>query len=285
MASGYHKNMDQADEVIEIPRAHSRIVNLGGTTVSFDDHEPGWRWSEHVKPLVGTELCESRHIGYVISGRLGIRLQDGTEFVCEPGDVVDIPPGHDGWVVGGEPLRSITWVGGATWLAPLNALKERVLVTLLFTDIVDSTATAQALGERRWAELLTTHDQRMTDAVDRYRGHIAKFTGDGILAIFDGAARAIRCGLHCRTSARELGLDLRIGVHTGEIESVGDEIHGLAVHEASRIMTHAAPGEILVSEMTRMFARDDQLEFEERREVELRGVDGTVRVYRVRTDE
>ena len=200
MANGYHKNMRQADEVIEIPKARSQLVHLGGTTVSFDSHESGWRWSEHVKPLVGTELCEARHIGTVISGRMGIRLQDGTEFVCEPGDVVDIPPGHDGWVVGEEPLKTIVWVGGTTWLAPLNALKERVLVTLLFTDIVDSTSTAQALGERRWTELLTTHDQRMTDAVDRYRGHIAKFTGDGILAIFDGAARAIRCGLHCRAS-------------------------------------------------------------------------------------
>jgi len=282
MANGYHKNMRQADEVIEIPKARSQIVHLGGTTVSFDSHESGWRWSEHVKPLVGTELCEARHIGTVISGRMGIRLQDGTEFVCEPGDVVDIPPGHDGWVVGEEPLKTIVWVGGTTWLAPLNVLKERVLVTLLFTDIVDSTSAAQALGERRWTELLTTHDQRMTDAVDRYRGHIAKFTGDGILAIFDGAARAIRCGLHCRAAAKELGLELRTGIHTGEIESAGEEIHGLAVHEAARIMAHAAPGEVLVSEMTKMLARDDQLQFEERGEVELRGVDELVRVYHVR---
>src|SRR5688572_7295804 len=104
MANGYHKNMRQADEVIEIPKTSSQIVHLGGTTASFDSHEPGWRWSEHVKPLVGTELCEARHIGYVISGKMGIRLQNGTEFVCEPGDVVDIPPGHDGWVMGEEPL-------------------------------------------------------------------------------------------------------------------------------------------------------------------------------------
>ena len=152
--------------------------------------------------------------------------------------------------------------------------------TLLFTDIVGSTPTAHALGEGRWAELLTTHDQRMTGAVDRYRGHITKFTGDGILAIFDGAARAIRCALYCRTAAKELGLGLRIGVHTGEIESAGDEFHGLAVHEASRIMMHAGPGEVLISETTKMFARDDQLEFEERGEFELRGVDGLVRVFR-----
>jgi class 3 adenylate cyclase len=166
-------------------------------------------------------------------------------------------------------------------LSPLQTLKERVLVTLLFTDIVDSTGVALRLGDRAWTDLLGSHNQRMADAVDRYRGQVAKLTGDGVLAVFDGAVRAIRCAMACRREAADLGLTIRAAVHTGEVELAGEEIHGLAVHEAARIMAHAGPGELLVSDLTRAFVRDPQLRFDDRGAVELRGFEGSMLLHSV----
>jgi class 3 adenylate cyclase len=192
---------------------------------------------------------------------------------------MDIPAGHDAWVLDDEPLETLAWMGGTTWLSSVQTLKERVLVTLMFTDIVDSTAAAQRLGDRAWGDLLNGHNQRMADTVDRYRGQLVKLTGDGVLAVFDGAARAIRCAITCRREANDLGLTIRAAVHAGEVELAGEEIQGVAVHEASRIMSHARPGEVLVSDITRAFARDPQLQFDDRGEVELRGLEGTVRLH------
>jgi class 3 adenylate cyclase len=273
--------LDNSDEVVEVEKLRSEIVNLGGISFSHDVHQPGWRWSEHVRPLVGTEWCEFRHVGYVVSGRFKFMLKDGIEFECRAGDVVDVPAGHDAWTLGDEPFEMVAWMGGSTWLNPLLTLKDRVLVTLLFTDIVDSTRMVERVGDRAWLELLANHDQRMTAAVDRFRGRLAKLTGDGLLAVFDGAARAIRCAIACQREAADLGLLIRAAVHTGEIELAGEEIHGLAIHEASRIMAHAGPGEVLVSDHTKALARDDQLHFDDRGEVELRGVTEPVRLHAV----
>lgn len=275
------RSFDQPDEVIELEKVRSEMVSLNGMTLARDVHQPGWRWSEHVRPLVATEWCESHHVGYQLKGSLRVRLKDGTEFDVKAGDMLDIPAGHDAWVLGDEPVESLNWVGGATWLSPLQILKERVLVTLLFTDIVDSTATAQRLGDRRWVELLADHDRRMADTVDRFRGRVVKTTGDGFLAIFDGAARAIRCALACAKGAEGLGLRIRAAVHTGEVEMAGDEVHGVAVHEAARIMSLAGADEVLVSDVTRGFARDDQLVFTDKGELELRGLEESIRVHSV----
>ena len=208
-------------------------------------------------------------------------MKDGTEFDCRPGDLTDIPAGHDGWVLGDEPFEMLAWMGGTTWLSPLQTLKERVLVTLLFTDIVDSTGAASRLGDQKWTDLLGNHDQRIADAVDRYRGRVVKLTGDGVLAVFDGVARAIRCAMACQQVAKDLDLSIRAAVHTGEVELAGDEIHGLAVHEASRMMSQAEPGEVLVSDFTKAFASDSQLLFEDKGKVELRGLGGSVRLHSV----
>jgi class 3 adenylate cyclase len=279
MPAPFTRNIDEPDEVIEADKIISEIVSLGGISLAHDIHQPGFRWSEHIKPVVGTEWCESRHIGYALRGRLQIVMRDGAEFDCRPGDLMDIPPGHDAWVLGDEPFEMLAWVGSTTWLSPLQTLKERVLVTLLFTDIVDSTGVAQRVGDRRWTELLNAHNQMMSDTIDRYRGQLAKLTGDGILAVFDGAARAVRCASACRQAAHDLGLTIRAAVHTGEIEVTGEELHGLAVHEASRLMHHARPGEVLVSDVTVSFARDARLSFEDRGEFDLRGVDQAIRAF------
>jgi class 3 adenylate cyclase len=277
----YHRNFDEPDEVIELDLLTSKILNLGGMSLVMDIHRPGWHWEKHVRPVVGTEWCESRHLGYLISGQVGVRLRDGTELQPVAGDAVDIPPGHDAWVIGDEPAVTVTWMGGTTWLAPLRTLKERVLVTLMYTDIVDSTGMAQRLGDQTWLDLLTSHNQRVSVSIDRYRGRLVKFTGDGALAFFDGAVRAVKCALACRRDAAELGLTIRAGVHTGEVEMAGEDAQGFAIHEAQRIMAHADPGEVLVSATTRALARDPLLRFEGRDEVQLRGLDQPIGLFSV----
>jgi class 3 adenylate cyclase len=281
MSAIYRRSFDEPDEVIEVEGVRSELISIGGMSLAHDTHYPGWHWVEHVGPLVGTDWCESHHMSFAIKGQMHIEFRDGSGVDCKPGDVMDIPPGHDAWVVGDEPFETLSFMGGATWLTPLQTLKERILVTLLFTDIVDSTGAARRLGDRRWAELIGSHDQRMAGTVDRHRGRVAKLTGDGVLAIFDGAARAITCAMACRQDARDLGLEIRAAVHTGEVEMAGEEIHGLAVHEASRIMSHAAAGEVLVSDLTKTFARGTHLAFEEHGTVELRGMGEPLLLHRV----
>jgi class 3 adenylate cyclase len=281
MSSRYHRSFDDPDEVIELQLLTSKVLNLGGLSLALDTHQPGWHWMEHVGPEVGTEWCESHHVGYVISGRVGIRMKDGTVTQATAGDAVDIPSGHDAWVIGDEACEMVTWMGGTTWLAPARTLKERVLVTLMYTDIVDSTGAAQRLGDQRWLDLLASHNQRISESIDRYRGQLVKFTGDGALALFDGAVRAVKCALACHRDAAELGLTIRAGVHTGEVEVAGEEAQGLAIHEAQRIMAHAEPGQVLVSATTMALARDPNLKFEDRGEVRLRGMDEPTGLYRV----
>jgi class 3 adenylate cyclase len=281
VSSAYHRSFDDPDEVIELEFLTAKVLSLGGLSLAQDTHRPGWHWMEHVRPAVGTEWCETRHIGYVIDGRFGIRMRDGAEFEIQAGDAVDITPGHDAWVIGEKPCVMVTWMGGTTWLAPLRTLKERVLVTLVYTDIVDSTKLAQELGDQRWLDILASHNQRTSDSIDRFRGRLVKFTGDGALALFDGAVRAVRSALASHRDAAELGLTIRAGVHTGEVEMMGEEVQGLAIHEAQRIMSHADPGEVLVSATTKVLARDALLEFEGRDEVQLRGLDEPISLFRV----
>ncbi|MEX0863884.1 MAG: adenylate/guanylate cyclase domain-containing protein [Acidimicrobiia bacterium] len=284
MPDRHTRSFDSPDEIVEIGRVRSQILTMGGAAMARDVQEPGWRWSEDVRPEVGTEWCETRHVGYTLSGRGHIVLADGLEFDVEPGDLFDIQPGHDAWVVGDEPWVTITWMGVTTWLSNLQTLKERVLVTLVFTDIVDSTLLAASKGDRAWGELLSSHDIRMADEVDRHRGTVAKLTGDGMVAIFDGAGRAIRCALACQRAAAELGLQLRVAVHTGEIEASGDEFHGIALHETARMVSLAEPGEIVVSDMTRQLARDHHLRFLDRGTAQLKGLETPLHLHSILVD-
>lgn len=105
-------NLDRADEVREFPHGSMSVVTIGGAVVGRAVFEPGWRWSEHVRPTAGTDSCQVRHVGSILSGRLAIRMDDGTEAVCGPGDVFVVPPGHDGWVVGDEACVMLDWAGG-----------------------------------------------------------------------------------------------------------------------------------------------------------------------------
>ena len=263
------------DEIRTLDHGRIELVNLGETSVGRQVLDPGWRWSEHVKPAVGTLFCEFHHFGLVISGRLHVEMADGTAMEVGPDSVYEVPPGHDAWVIGDEPWIGIQWSGIRTWGAPLLATGERILTTVLFTDIVGSTDVATRIGDGRWQTLLASHNDGVRRAIDRFQGVEVKTTGDGFLARFDAPARALACARAMRTIAASFDLQIRAAVHTGEVEVVGDDIRGLAVHLASRLLALAAPGEILASATTRDLVDGSGLAFEDRGRHELKGIAGS----------
>jgi pimeloyl-ACP methyl ester carboxylesterase/class 3 adenylate cyclase len=151
---------------------------------------------------------------------------------------------------------------------------ERVLATVLFTDIVDSTRSAAAKGDQAWRRLLDTHDQLALQMVEKHRGILVKSTGDGILATFDGPGRAVRCALALGTASKQIGLPLRAGLHTGEIEIRGRDIGGIAVHAAARVMAQSQSNEVLVSRVVTDLVAGAGLKFSERGSHELKGLPG-----------
>jgi class 3 adenylate cyclase len=158
---------------------------------------------------------------------------------------------------------------------------DRVLATVLFSDIVGSTELAAQLGDLRWKKLLDEHDDLSEQLVDRYRGRVIDRQGDGFLATFDGPARAIECALDLRNRVKDLGIEIRAGLHTGEIEKRGDNIGGIAVHIGARVSSKADPGEVLVSRTVVDLVAGSGLEFAERGEHELKGVPGRWTLYSV----
>ena len=161
---------------------------------------------------------------------------------------------------------------------------ERVLATVLFTDIVDSTARAADLGDRRWHDLLVEHDRLVERGLQRHRGRMIKAMGDGVLATFDGPGRAIRCACQLREAVRQLGVDVRAGLHTGECEVMpNDDIGGIAVHIGARVGALAGPGEVLVSNTVKDLVAGSGLMFEDRGQHELKGVPGEWPLWAVAT--
>ncbi len=151
---------------------------------------------------------------------------------------------------------------------------ERILATVLFTDIAGSTQSAVELGDKRWRQRLDEHDRVARQVVERHRGNLIKTTGDGILATFDGPGRAVRCALAFTTAAQDIGVPLRAGLHTGEIETRGSDVGGIAVHAAARVMAHSQPGEVLVSRVVTDLVAGAGLRFSERGSYELKGIPG-----------
>jgi class 3 adenylate cyclase len=160
-----------------------------------------------------------------------------------------------------------------------TAEPDRVLATVLFTDIVDSTARAAKLGDSRWRGLLERHDALIRGRVEAAGGRVIKSTGDGALATLPGPARAVRCARDLLSEAGELDLELRAGVHTGECEVIGDDIGGLAVHIGARVAASARPGEVLVSSTVKDLVVGSGLRFDDRGEHDLKGVPGSWRLY------
>jgi class 3 adenylate cyclase len=158
---------------------------------------------------------------------------------------------------------------------------DRMLATVMFTDIVESTRRAAEMGDRGWRFLLERHDALFRQALERHRGREVKRTGDGFLATFDGPARAIRCAASVAEAMGTLGLEVRAGLHTGELEVMDGDLGGLAVHIASRVMHCAGPNEVLVSGTVKDLVVGSGIDFEDRGERELRGVPGEWRLYAV----
>jgi class 3 adenylate cyclase len=279
MARLQSKSFDTPDEVRTIRHGNVRILDLGDIVVGRMVWEPGWRWSEHVKPIAKTELCEYHHIGVTISGTAHIQMRDGSELDILPNTAYEIPPGHDAWVVGDEPYVSLDFAGMRGFAMAPDTPGERILATILFTDVVESTSTAERLGDTRWRQILADQADRVRYQLAAYRGREIKDTGDGFLAIFDGTARAVRCAAAIRDSVAELGIQIRAGIHTGEIEVVPNDVRGVAVHTAARILALAGPGEILVSGTTYELLAGSGLSFADRGTHELKGLTGTRSIY------
>jgi class 3 adenylate cyclase len=165
--------------------------------------------------------------------------------------------------------------------SPAETAMERVLATVLFTDIVGSTARATEMGDRRWSELLGRHHESVRQIVDAHRGRVVDTVGDGIFASFDGPGRAIRCSVATMHDAEAQGLSLRAGLHTGECEVVGQQLRGIAVHIGARVASIAARSEILVTQTVKDLVAGGGFEFRERGLHTLKGVPGKWRIYQV----
>jgi class 3 adenylate cyclase len=273
------KNLSAPDETLSLEKGSASTVRVGELVVGRLVLEPGWRWSKHVRPIVGTTSCQFHHVGFTLSGAMDGRMDDGTEFAVRSGDIFDVPPGHDNWVIGNEPMVAILWGGWRGWGKP--PVGERILTTMLMTDIAGSTDRASAVGDSAWDQLLDRHHALVREILERYRGTEIDTAGDGFLTMFDGAARAVQSALEIRVAVRGIGLDIRAGVHTGEVEVVPGGIRGLAVHETARIMALGNAGDILVSSTTRELSDGSGFSYQDRGIHHLKGIPAPRRVFMI----
>ena len=276
------KSFAAPDDVRSMEKARFETVGLDESQVGHCTFDPGWRWSIHVAPMMGTPSCPIRHLGYSVSGTVHVEMDDGGTLDIGPDTVFDIPPGHDQWVIGDEPWVSIEW--GASGRALVEALHDggtRSLATVLFTDIADSTATLQRVGDAAWRDLLVAHNARLREQLNVFRGREVKTTGDGVLAVFDSPTRAVRCALAMVRSTQAIGVEIRIGIHTGEIELVGDDVRGIAVHTAARVLGVADRNEVLVSSTTADLVEGSGVAVEDAGQHDLKGISGPRRLFRI----
>jgi class 3 adenylate cyclase len=207
---------------------------------------------------------EGRWIAAQIPGAKYVELP-GDEHLIWAGDVDAVVDEVEEFVTGRRPVHE----------------PDRVLATVLFTDIVGSTEKAHDLGDRRWRELLEQHHDVVRRALERFQGREVDTAGDGFLATFDGPARAIRCACAIRDGLRDVGLEVRSGLHTGECERLGDKVAGVAVHTGARVSALAQPGEVLASSTVKDLVAGSGIEFEDRGVHELKGIPGEWRLYAV----
>jgi pimeloyl-ACP methyl ester carboxylesterase len=206
---------------------------------------------------------EARWIAGQIPGAKYVELP-GDEHLIWAGDVDAVVDEVEEFLTGTRPVHAT----------------DRVLATVLFTDIVGSTERVAELGDRDWAGVLAEHHVIVRRELERFRGREVDTAGDGFLATFDGPARAIRCACAARDALRSLQLEIRVGLHTGECESVGEKVGGIAVHTGARVANMARPGEVLVSSTVKDLVAGSGIRFEDRGEHELKGV-GSWRLYSV----
>jgi class 3 adenylate cyclase len=271
---------DNDGELRTFAHGLTQVVKLGDTTVARGVYQPGWRWSKDMPALAHTDRCQLHHLGYAISGMLHIETDDGQTLEVSAGAVYEIPPGHDAWVVGDAPFVTIDWTSAHSWLTQ-ETEGNGVIVTVVLTDIVDSTATLHRLGDRAWSELLANHNAQLRRELNTFRGRLVKSTGDGILAIFDSPSRAVRCAAAMSAGARAIDLPIRVGVHTGEVELLGDDVRGLAVHAAARVMALGGADDVMVSSTTQALLEGSDLHLEDAGTHEMKGLPGARQLYRL----
>jgi class 3 adenylate cyclase len=247
------RDLGEPEAVVSHPLGDTYQVRLAQTVISRHVLQPGWSWEEHARPTVGTRSCGLYHRGVVLSGRMGIRTDEGEELVIGPNHVFDLPPGHVTWVEGDDELVMVDWAGGAGFDPPSGG-GARVLATILFTDIVDSTARARDAGDASWKRTVAMHDDVVRSVLVGFGGREVETAGDSFLVVFDTAEGAIRCGMALVGALAAIQLPIRVGIHSGEVATSGDDVRGLAVHTAARIVDQAGAGEVLVSGTTRDLA-------------------------------
>ena len=267
------RDLGEPEAVVTYPLGATYQVRLAGTVVSHHVLQPGWSWEEHAQPEVGTASCELYHRGVVLSGRMGVRTDEGEEVVIGPNHVFDLPPGHVTWVEGDEELVMVDWAGGAGFdVRPGES--ARVMATILFTDMVDSTKRARKAGDAAWKRTVAMHDDVVRTVLVRFGGREVETAGDSFLIVFDGAERAIRCGLALVEALAAIQVPIRVGIHSGEVAPTAEHVRGVAVHVAARILAEAHAGEVLVSGTTRDLAEGATgLTFEPRGRYRLKGLE------------
>ena len=276
------KSFEKPDDVRSYPKVRFKTIALDEAAVGYCTFDPGWRWSTDVGPMVGTAACETRHLGYVVSGAVRIVMNDGQTLDVGPDTVFEIPPGHDKWVIGDVPWVTIEWGGsGRALQAALDDSRTRIVATVMFTDIVDSTARLTAVGDAAWKDLLFEHNARLRAELNVQRGREVKTTGDGFLAVFDSPTRAARAATAMIASARASGLPIRVGMHTGEVELIDGDVRGIAVHAAARVLSMAGTSEALLSSTTAALLEGSGIDVEEAGSHELKGLTGARQLYRL----
>lgn len=227
-----------------MPLLTVNLVRVGSLTVGIGTVEPGWRWSTHMRKATDQPLCRIHHLQVLSSGRFAVQMDDG-EY-AEIG---------------------------------LPTSKDRIVTTLLMTDIVDSTATASGLGGVTWKQRLGEHDRVVRTRLERYLGREVNTTGDGFLAMFASVRGAILCAASIRDGTAGMGLPVRIGVHTGEVELLPGDIGGVAVHAAARVIALGGASDIMVSSSARGHVEDGDLRFESKGVHRLKGLPTPLEVF------
>ncbi len=255
------------------------MISLDEIPVCHFIFQPGWSWSQDVGPIAGTKSCQHRHVGFTISGRLRVRMDDGTTLIIGPGDAYEIPAGHVAWVEGDIPWESVEFTSGHSYGKSPEELGENVSATILFSDICDSTAMLALVGDTEWTRIVREHNERIRAVIDRFRGREMATLGDGFLALFDGAARATRAAANMDSAVSDLGIRVRTGVHSGEVAIVGGQARGVAVHCAARVAALGGPGDVLASCTTHDLLDGSGLSFEFRGAYELKGLSGARPIF------
>jgi len=281
MARLQRRRFDESEDVRITGRGRVEIVELDDRVIGKLVWDPGWRWSVDVKPIAGTQYCQSHHVGYCVSGRLRVQMSDGVELEIGPNEVFEIPPGHDAWVLGDEPFVTIDFEAMRGFARANTDTGRRTLASILMTDIVESTARAVALGPARWQEVVRRHNELAERAIDQHDGRLVKTTGDGVIGLFNSAEQAVRAASAISVGVRSLDIAVRAAVNTGEVEQTAGDARGVAVHAVARMMALAQADEIVISATVHDLLDGTGLEFEDFGLHELKGLPGQRQLFRM----